>query len=129
MMEQMCIGPEDEIIEKITLEGYISQFDPNIQTVFFDVYGKKLEAISLDLLPSNLTLERFLKCLLMLKDVESQMLVLMRLGFVSGTPMTLQEVGEMLGITRERVRQIESKFIRLVRLPKRRAKRIRDFYN
>lgn len=129
MMEQMCIGPEDEIIEKITLEGYISQFDPNIQTVFFDVYGKKLEAISLDLLPSNLSLERFLKCLLMLKDVESQMLVLMRLGFVSGTPMTLQEVGEMLGITRERVRQIESKFIRLVRPPKRRAKRIRDFYN
>lgn len=128
-MEQMCIGPEDEIIEKITLEGYISQFDPNIQTVFFDVYGKKLEAISLDLLPSNLSLERFLKCLLMLKDVESQMLVLMRLGFVSGTPMTLQEVGEMLGITRERVRQIESKFIRLVRPPKRRAKRIRDFYN
>lgn len=128
-MEQMCVGPEDEIIEKITLEGYISQFDPNIQTVFFDVYGKKLEAISNDLLPSNLSLERFLECLLMLKDVESQMLVLMRLGFVSGTPMTLRDVGAVLGITRERVRQIESKFIRLVRPPKRRAKRIRDFYN
>lgn len=128
-MEQMCIGPEDEIIEKITLEGYISQFDPNIQTVIFDVYGKKLEAISRELLPSNLSMERFLACLLTLNDVKSQMLILMRLGFVSGTPMTLQEVGETLGITRERVRQIESKFIRGLRPSKRRNKHIRDFYN
>lgn len=42
-----------------------------------------------------------------------------RFGFETGTPMTLEAVGEIYGITRERIRQIEAKAIRKLRHPKR----------
>ena len=51
-----------------------------------------------------------------------------RLGLVpDGTARTLEEVGDMLQVTRERVRQIESKALRKLRHPSR-AKRLKDFY-
>lgn len=127
-MEQMIIEPEDEIIEKLTLKGYISQFDPEIQSVFFNAYGKNPEAIPHELLQSNLSMERFLECLLMMNDTKAQMVILMRFGFVYGKPMTLQEIGDAFGITRERVRQIESMFRRKLHPHAKRMKRISDFY-
>jgi RNA polymerase primary sigma factor len=42
-----------------------------------------------------------------------------RFGFDNGIPMTLEQVGEEYGITRERIRQIEAKAIRKFRHPKR----------
>ena len=51
---------------------------------------------------------------------EREKYVLMhRYGF-DGTPKTLEKVGEMLGVTRERIRQIETKAIRKLRHPTRR---------
>ena len=128
MLEQIIIDPEEEIIEKIILAEYISRFDPEIQTIFYDAYGKTLEAMPHTLLQSDLPMERFFEYLLMLKNPQSQRLILMRLGIVSGTPMTLQEIAEELGITRERVRQVENIFRRRMRPPARHTKRIRDFY-
>lgn len=42
-----------------------------------------------------------------------------RFGFDNDVPMTLEQVGEEYGITRERIRQIEAKAIRKLRHPKR----------
>lgn len=42
-----------------------------------------------------------------------------RFGFEAGTPMTLEAIGKVYGITRERIRQIEAKAIRKLRHPKR----------
>jgi RNA polymerase primary sigma factor len=44
----------------------------------------------------------------------------MRFGIGEEAERTLQEVGEDLGVTRERIRQIESKALRKLRLPSRR---------
>lgn len=42
-----------------------------------------------------------------------------RFGLENGSPMTLEQVGQIYGVTRERIRQIESKVIRKLRLPSR----------
>jgi RNA polymerase primary sigma factor len=60
-----------------------------------------------------------------LKPREAQ-IIRLRFGFEDGKSYTLKEVGERLGITRERVRQIESKALRRLRHPYR-SQRIRDF--
>ena len=127
-MEQLIIDPENEIIGRITLETYISDFDPEIQNIFFNAYGKNLESMPEALLQTNVSMELFLESLLKLTNTKAQMLILMRLGFVSGTPMTIQETAEKLEITRERVRQIESSFLRRLRPHRRYKNRIADFY-
>ena len=51
----------------------------------------------------------------------------MRFGMYDGRTHTLEEVGQIFGVTRERIRQIENKAIRKLRYPSR-AKKIKDFY-
>jgi len=51
----------------------------------------------------------------------------MRFGMYDGRAHTLEEVGQIFGVTRERIRQIENKAIRKLRHPSR-AKKIKDFY-
>ncbi len=51
----------------------------------------------------------------------------MRFGMYDGRTHTLEEVGQIFGVTRERIRQIENKAIRKLRHPSR-AKQIKDFY-
>ena len=52
----------------------------------------------------------------------------MRFGMYDGRTQTLEEVGQIFGVTRERIRQIENKAIRKLRHPSR-AKKIKDFYS
>ena len=52
----------------------------------------------------------------------------MRFGLVDGKPHTLEEVGKQFDVTRERIRQIESKALRKLRHPSR-SKKLRDFLN
>ena len=51
----------------------------------------------------------------------------MRFGMYDGRTHTLEEFGQIFGVTRERIRQIENKAIRKLRHPSR-AKKIKDFY-
>lgn len=50
----------------------------------------------------------------------------LRYGLIDGKQHTLEEVGERFGVTRERIRQIETKAIRRLRHPTR-SKKLRDF--
>ena len=52
----------------------------------------------------------------------------MRFGLLDGKPHTLEEVGKQFDVTRERIRQIESKALRKLRHPSR-SKKLRDFLN
>ncbi|MBI4669492.1 MAG: sigma-70 family RNA polymerase sigma factor [Elusimicrobia bacterium] len=53
-------------------------------------------------------------------------IVRLRFGLESGYPRTLEEVGRMFKVTRERVRQIEAKAIRKLRHPSR-SKMLKDY--
>jgi len=52
----------------------------------------------------------------------------MRFGLTDGKAHTLEEVGREFDVTRERIRQIESKALRKLRHPSR-SKKLRDFLN
>ena len=50
----------------------------------------------------------------------------MRFGLKDGQPRTLEEVGKTFGVTRERIRQIESKTLSKLRHPSR-SQKLRDY--
>ncbi|WP_353892289.1 RNA polymerase sigma factor RpoD [Proteinivorax hydrogeniformans] len=60
-----------------------------------------------------------------LTDREESVLRL-RFGIDDGKPRTLEEVGQVFGVTRERIRQIEAKALRKLRHPSR-SKRLKDY--
>jgi len=74
---------------------------------------------------SKLLRERVEEVLDTLPPRESRILRL-RFGLEDGRYYTLEEVGEKFGLTRERIRQIESKALRRLRHP-RRARQLRDY--
>ena len=68
-----------------------------------------------DLIDLKDTIEKVLsdKCFTA-KEVD---IIKKRFGFETGTPMTLEEVGKIYGVTRERIRQIEARALRKLKHP------------
>ena len=82
--------------------------------------------------PEEYTVHELLKdeisdVLLTLTEREEQVLRL-RFGLDDGCCETLEEVGQMFGVTRERIRQIEAKALRKLRHPSR-SRKLKDFLN
>lgn len=80
--------------------------------------------------PANATMRAMLKeemssALITLTEREKKILVL-RFGISDGCPRTLEEVGNVFKVTRERVRQIEAKALKKLRHPTR-SRRLRTF--
>jgi RNA polymerase nonessential primary-like sigma factor len=72
------------------------------------------------------SLRRDLQQLMADLTIREQDVIRMRFGLGDGTPYSLAEIGRALELSRERVRQIESKALQKLRQPKRRN-RIRDY--
>ncbi len=79
-----------------------------IQSAYTKLLREKVEAV-LDTLPPR----------------EARILR-MRFGLENGRSYTLEEVGQKFGLTRERIRQIESKALRRLRHP-RRSRQLREY--
>jgi RNA polymerase primary sigma factor len=79
-----------------------------------------LEAVSDRLLREQV--ERVLDSL----DGREQRVIRLRFGLDDGRPRTLEEVGREFGLTRERIRQIESHALRKLRHPSR-SRKLREF--
>ena len=86
-----------------------------------DRNGRSLE----ETVAANMLREQLENALDTLGDREGRVLQ-MRFGLQDGRPYTLEEIGQVFGVTRERIRQIEGKAIRKLRRPAR-ADRLRDF--
>lgn len=71
-------------------------------------------------------LQRDLDNLLADLTIREREVIQMRFGLKDGTPYSLAEIGRTLELSRERVRQIESKALQKLRQPKRRN-RVRDY--
>ncbi|MEL6453504.1 MAG: RNA polymerase sigma factor SigC [Cyanobacteria bacterium J06623_5] len=90
--------------------------------------GDLLEAE--DISPEDLlmreSLKRDLQQLLTDLTTREQEVITLRFGLEDGVPYSLAEIGRTLELSRERVRQIESKALQKLRQPKRRN-RVRDY--
>jgi RNA polymerase primary sigma factor len=67
----------------------------------------------------NLSLKEKVASVLMKLSPREERIIRMRFGFEDGTPRTLEEVGQVFAVTRERIRQIEAKALRKLRHPSR----------
>ena len=124
----MEIGPEkvEEILkisqEPVSLETPIGEEGDSHLGDFIEDRNATAPA---DAASHQLLKEQVDEVLHTLTDREARVLQL-RFGLEDGRTRTLEEVGREFGVTRERIRQIESKALRKLRHPTR-SRKLRDF--
>ena len=82
-------------------------------------------AVPADQATFTLLREQLMEALETLTEREQKVLRL-RFGLDDGRPRTLEEVGKVFHVTRERIRQIEAKALRKLRHPSR-SKKLKDY--
>lgn len=109
-------------LEPVSMETPIGDEDDSHLGDFLQDYNAKV--------PVNFAMDVLLHDQLMdvikLLTEREQKVILLRFGLEDGKPRTLEEVGKVFGITRERIRQIEAKSLRKLRNPSK-SKKLRDF--
>ncbi len=125
-----AVGMTPERVEEIL---QISQQDPvSLDTPVGEEHDTSMAdfipdtgAAPLDLAARTMLAEAVHRVLDDLSEREAEV-VRLRFGLVGGRPHTLEEVGRRFGVTRERIRQIESKTLAKLRHPLR-SDRLRDY--
>jgi RNA polymerase primary sigma factor len=74
----------------------------------------------------RLSLRETMACVLKKLSPREERIIRMRFGFEDGNQRTLEEVGQVFAVTRERIRQIEAKALRKLRHPSR-SSHVRTF--
>ena len=105
-------------LEPVSMETPIGDEEDSHLGDFLQDFNAKIPVNSaMDLLLHDQLME-ILKSL----TEREQKVILLRFGLEDGKPRTLEEVGKVFGITRERIRQIEAKSLRKLRHPSRKLK-------
>lgn len=104
---------------------YIVVNEENADTSIIDLLDSKNALVNLsddfldplEISMKNIFSQNLLKCLDNLTEKEKDILLL-RFGFIDGIPHTLEDIGNRYNVTRERIRQIESKALKKLRRSK-----------
>ena len=109
-------------LEPVSMETPIGDEDDSHLGDFLQDYNAKVPVnFAMDVLLHDQLIE-VIKSL----TEREQKVILLRFGLEDGKPRTLEEVGKVFGITRERIRQIEAKALRKLRNPSK-TNRLKDF--
>ena len=125
---QMGIGPEKvrEILkvsqEPVSLETPIGEEEDSHLGDFIE----DAEAVVPIDAASFILLQEQLESVLHTLSEREKKVIQLRFGLLDGHPRTLEEVGREFGVTRERIRQIESKTLSKLRHPSR-SQKLRDY--
>lgn len=139
---------EAELIEEIITLGYATSAkeirhllnlgDLYLNTTSLNVLvGEDEETELEEFIPSDSSVEDVVEQTFLRESLENVLSTLtpreekilrLRFGFDDGIERTLEDVGKMFNVTRERIRQIENKALRKLRHPSR-TKHICDFYS
>jgi len=123
--KEMNLPPEKvdeirQISQKImSLELPVGEDDESTLLDFLEDKSIPTPEESLDREMLKNDLEKLMEDVLTPRELE---VIRMRYGFVDGNPKTLEEVGQYFQVTRERIRQIESKALAKLRGPGRKRK-------
>ena len=104
--------------DPLSLDSPVGEEDDSYLADFIEDQQAVMPA---DVATANSLSEQIMSALDELSDREKQV-VRMRFGLDGNQPQTLEEVGKQFGVTRERIRQIESKTLAKLRHPHRRQK-------
>ena len=85
-------------------DSYLYEFIPNEEEVELDFDRKQNRETILKAMKEKLSHREYI-------------VVVLRFGLKDGQPRTLEQVGRVMGVTRERIRQIEAKALRKLRKP------------
>ena len=117
VMEALAVAPETA-----SLDTPIGEEDENPLGAFVMDIDSPSPVEEAEL---NILKEQIQDILAELNDRERDVISL-RFGITDGYPRTLEEVGKIFNVTRERIRQIEAKALKKLRHP-RRSRKLRDF--
>jgi RNA polymerase primary sigma factor len=110
--------------DPLSLDSPVGEEDDSFLADFIEDPSAAMPA---DVATANSLSEQIMATLDELSDREQEV-VRMRFGLDGDPPQTLEEVGRRFGVTRERIRQIESKTLAKLRHPHRRQK-LEDYLN
>ena len=131
-LAEVCDMEPDKIIEILKRDKNVVSLDTTIKEdedsslVEFIPSDANLDDVVIHEVEQKNLREKIDELLTGLNEQEQKVLR-MRFGLDDDDPKTLEEIGKVFGVTRERIRQIEAKAIRKLRHPSR-LKQLKNFY-
>ncbi|MCI5630042.1 MAG: sigma-70 family RNA polymerase sigma factor [Clostridium sp.] len=131
-LAEVCDMEPDKVLEILKRDKNVVSLDTPIKEdedsslVEFIPSDANLDDVVIHEVEQKNLREKIDELLMGLNDQEQKVLR-MRFGLDDDDPKTLEEIGKVFGVTRERIRQIEAKAIRKLRHPSR-LKQLKNFY-